>query len=243
VIRVRAYLAVLSALAAVAATVALPAPASAAPLGNIKLSESSGTVDKNPIFGTATAAKPCPSGFGSDAAVRIGPPGGPYQNVAVPLRAGGYDKKPVSVKPNRSFARAIGGTPADGEWWVVVECWSLVQGRHPQLFITPLTVTGKSWKVGQPAGGVSLDSTPSPRAAVPTNGPVSGAPAPSASAGGATTAPPSAAPSATVDPALASNNRTGPSSPLASVMWVGGVILVLAIVGAIALLTRRRRVR
>lgn len=239
--RARARLAALSALAVAAlSAVAFPEPASAAPLGTIKLSESSGTVDKTPIFGTATAAKPCPAGYGADALVRIGPPGGPYQNVATPLRDGGYDKKPVSVKPNRSFARAIGGTPANGEWWVVVECWSLTKGQHAQQFITPLTVTGKSWKVGQPAGGASLNSPPPPAAGVPITGPASGAPTPTGTPGAATTAPPTAGP-ASLDPALASNNRSGSASPLASVLWVGGVVLVLAIVGAIALLTRRRR--
>ncbi|GAA4468209.1 hypothetical protein [Phytohabitans houttuyneae] len=236
--RARASLAVLSALAVAALTaVAFPAPAQAAPLGSVRLSASKGTVDQTPIFATASAAKPCPSGFGQDAAVRIGPPGGPYQNVATPLRDGGYDKKAVSVKPNRSFARAIGGAPAAGEWWVVVECWSLTQGRHPDLFITPLTVTGKEWKLGQPASGASLDSPPPPRPTVPLTGP-SGSAAPS-------TASPALAdattPPAVPDPELAANNRSGAASPLASALWVGGVVLVVAVVGAVALLTRRRR--
>ena len=237
-IRVRACLAALSAAALSAlATVAVAAPASAAPLGTVKLSQTKGTVDQNPIFGTATAAKPCPADYGANALVRIGPPGGPYQNVARPLSAGGYDRTAVAAKPNRSFARAIGGTPANGEWWVVVECWSLTRGQHPQLFVTPLTVTGKSWKVGQPSGGASLDSPPPPRPAVPLAGATT-------SAAPATTGPAATAPGASAspaDPELASNDRSGSASPLASVMWVGGVVLVLGIVGAMALLTRRRR--
>lgn len=238
-IRVRATFAALSALAvSTLAVVATPAPASAAPLGAVKLSATKGTVDQTPIFATASTSKPCPQGYGQDAAVRIGPPGGPYQNVATPLRAGGYDKKAVSAKPNRSFARAIGGVPASGEWWVVVECWSLTMGRHPQLFITPLTVSGREWKVGQPVGGASLDSPPPPNATVPLNG-APGSPAPEGSASapaGAATTPPAAP-----DPELASNNRSGSGSSLASVLWVGAVVLALAVVGAITLLTRRRR--
>ncbi|GAA4152383.1 hypothetical protein GCM10022251_20480 [Phytohabitans flavus] len=239
-IRVRPTLAALSAVAVSAlAAVAFPAPASAAPLGTVKLSQAKGTVDQTPIFGTASTSKPCPDGFGSDAAVRIGPPGGPYQNVATPLREGGYDKKAVSAKPNRSFSRAIGGAPANGEWWVVVECWSLTLGRHPELFITPLTVTGRDWKMGQPAGGASLDSPPSPQPTVPIANP-SGSAAPTG-APQATEPGPATTPPAVPDPELASNNRSGSASPLASALWVGGVVLVLGIVGAIALLTRRRR--
>ncbi|BCB84292.1 hypothetical protein [Phytohabitans suffuscus] len=240
-IRVRATAATLSAAAVAAlATVAFPTPASAAPLGTVRLSATKGTVDQTPIFDTASASKPCPTGFGSDAQVRIGPPGGPYQNVATPLRDGGYDTKAVSVQPNRSFSRAIGGAPADGEWWVVVECYSLTRGQHPDRFITPLTVTGREWKVGQPAGGASLDSPPPPKATVPVNG-GTGSPAPPAGYPAATAPAGATTPPAVPDPELASNNRSGSASPLASAMWVGGVVLVLAIVGGIALLTRRRR--
>ncbi|MFC0532550.1 hypothetical protein [Phytohabitans kaempferiae] len=236
-IRVRTSLAALSAAALTAlAVVAFPVPASAAPLGTVQLSQSEGTVDQTPIFGTASASRPCPSGYGSDALVRVGPPGGPYANVARPLTDGGYDAKAVLAKPNRSFAAALGGAPASGEWWVVVECFSLTQGQHPERFVTPLTVTGRDWKVGQPAGGASLESPPPPRAIVPTTGPTAtGAPATSGAPAAPTTAGPSPA-----DPRLAGNDRSGAASPLVSVLWVGGVVIVVGIVGAIALLTRRR---
>ncbi|MDQ7903015.1 hypothetical protein RB614_00585 [Phytohabitans sp. ZYX-F-186] len=231
----------MSAVAVTALTaVAFPAPAAAAPLGTVRLSAAKGTVDQSPIFATASASKPCPDGYGSDAQVRIGPPGGPYQNVATPLRDGGYDKKAVSVKPNRSFSRAIGGAPADGEWWVVVECYSLTRGQHPDRFITPLTVAGREWKVGQPAGGASLDSPPPPEPTVPINAP-SGPATPTAGAPEAGTPDPATTAPAVPDPELASNDRSGSASPLASAMWVGGVVVVLGIVGAVALLTRRRR--
>lgn len=239
-IRVRTSLALLSALAVTALPVAVPAAAAAAPLGGVKLSQSSGTVDANPIFVTATAAKPCPTGYGRDAQVRIGPPGGPYSNVAKPLTAGGYDKKAVSVKPNRSFARALAGAPASGEWWVVVECYSETVGMHPDRFVTPITVTGRTWKVGQPiTGKADLDAPPLPRPAIPTVAPTPSGAVPPA------TAPP--VPANTVegtpgpDAQLASNNRTGSGSPLASAGWVIGVVAVLAVVGGVAFLTRRRR--
>ncbi|GAA4691958.1 hypothetical protein [Phytohabitans rumicis] len=233
--QIRIALAVL--VAATTAPLLLPAPAAAAPLGTVKLSQSSGTVDATPIFGTATASKPCPSGYGSDALVRIGPPGGPYSNVAKPLMSGGYDRKAVTVRPNRSFATALAGAPTDGEWWVVVECFSQDLGQHADRFVTPVTVTGRTWKVGQPASGAAdLDSPPPPRPAVPTAGATAsptGAPA--------TTPAPTVAGTPGPTPLLASNDRTGSGSPLASVAWVAGVVAVLAVVGGIMLLTRRRR--
>ncbi|WP_203713651.1 hypothetical protein [Asanoa siamensis] len=121
----------------------LPAPAAAAPLGQVRLSQSSGSVDDNPIFATAEASGPCPTGFGADTMIRIGPVGGPYANVVKPLTAGGYDRKAPSGKPNRSFSMALGNVkPADGEWQVVVECYSITDGMHPERFVTPVTVSG-----------------------------------------------------------------------------------------------------
>lgn len=225
---------------AVATTTPLlaPGPATAVPLGGVKLSQSSGTVDATPIFASATASKPCPAGYGTDALVRIGPPGGPYSNVAKPLMAGGYDKKAVTAKPNRSFATALAGAPTEGEWWVVVECFSQDLGQHADRFITPITVTGRSWKVGQPASGAAdLDSPPPPRPAVPT----AGATTPAPTGAPATTPAPTVAGTPGPTPLLASNDRSGSSSPLASVAWVAGVVAVLAVVGGIMLVTRRRR--
>ena len=239
VTRARARLAALSAVAVAALSVlAIPAPAGAAPLGSVRLSQSSGTVDQNPIFGSASASKPCPAGFGSDAMVRVGPPGGPYSNVAKPLTDGGYDKKAVSVKPNRSFSTALAGAPAGGEWWVVVECYSLTLGMYEERFVTPITVNGRAWKLGQPVDGAAPLDSPPPQ----------GQPAPPTVPGPEVTGvapvgtePPAGSTTASVDPALASNDRTGSGSPLASVMWTGGVLLVLALVGGVGLLSWRRR--
>lgn len=239
-IRVRTSLAFLSALAATALSLAAPASAAAAPLGSVRLSQNSGTVDADPIFATATASKPCPAGYGRNAQVRIGPPGGPYSNVAKPLTAGGYDKKAVSVKPNRSFARALAGAPTSGEWWVVVECYSETVGMHPERFITPITVTGRTWKVGQPVTGkADLNAPPLPQPVIPTVAPTASAAAPPASA--PVTPPPTVEGTPGPDARLASNNRTGSGSPIASAGWAIGVVAVLAVVGGIAFLSRRRR--
>ncbi|OKI73879.1 Ig-like domain repeat protein [Micromonospora sp. CB01531] len=126
--------------------VAVGAPAQAASLGDVTLSQTSGTVTDTPIFASATTAK-CPTGYGENANLRIGRPGGPYSNLAVALGGGGYDQNPITINPNRSFSTAIGGAPAAGEWWIVVECYSLTEGRHVDEFRTSIQVTGNTWRV------------------------------------------------------------------------------------------------
>lgn len=148
-----------AALAAVGLIVGAPtARAQNVSLGAVTLSPSSGAVDGTPSFETGTTTAPCPPGYGDNVQLRLGPPGGPYSNIARPAGGGGFDAAPVSLHPDRSFATALGAPPTDGEWWVVVECHSLTQGRHPDRFVTAITVAGGSWQVG--AG----------RAAAPTAG-------------------------------------------------------------------------
>ncbi len=132
----------------------------AANLGTVKLPARSGSVTASPIMAAATSSAACPRGFGENAALRVGRPGGPYGNIATPGRAGGYDAGPVTLRPNRSFTAALGGPPGDGEWWVVVECYSLSQGRHPDRFVTPIWVVGGAWRDTPPAGGAALAATP-----------------------------------------------------------------------------------
>jgi hypothetical protein len=131
--------------------VTVAAPAHAAPgepaLGEVRLTQDSGTVDGNPIFATGTT-NACPAGFGENANLRIGQPGGPYSNLAPALGGGGYDTHEISINPNRSFQTAIGHTPEAGVWWIVMECYSLTEGRHHNEFRTVITVCGSLWKVG-----------------------------------------------------------------------------------------------
>ncbi|MET7949684.1 Ig-like domain repeat protein [Micromonospora sp. NPDC005324] len=126
--------------------VVVGAPAQAASLGEVTLSQTSGSVTTTPIFTSATSPK-CPTGFGENANLRIGRPGGPYSNLAVALGGGGFDEAPVTISPNRSFSTAIGGAPAAGEWWVVMECYSLTEGRNVDEFRTSIQVTGSTWRV------------------------------------------------------------------------------------------------
>ncbi|SBT53903.1 Ig-like domain-containing protein [Micromonospora narathiwatensis] len=124
-------------------------PAYAADLGTVNLSQSRGTVTANPMFETAITSKPCPKPYGEEAALRIGPgvPTGPFTNLTPSLGGGGYDEAPVTANPNRSMQTALGEKPADGTYWVVVECFSLLAGRNPDRFVTPIKVTGENWEV------------------------------------------------------------------------------------------------
>ncbi|MBY8871945.1 hypothetical protein K7640_08835 [Micromonospora sp. PLK6-60] len=240
-----------------AAGAVLATPAQAAPLGGVRLSATTGTVDATPVFAAATASAPCPRGFGRNAQLRVGPPGGPYSNLARPLVGGGYDRQPVTARPNRSFAIALGGAPVDGEWWVVVECVSDTQGVHPDRFVTPITVSGRQWRAGRPAGApaATARSTNGPLVVPGSTGaagapPVGPAPAttgpgPTASGVGATGGPsvPAAAAAAGPEPSaaaprLAGNSGVGVAS-LANVWWIVAVLGALALVGATWLTTRR----
>jgi hypothetical protein len=128
-------------------------PAYAVNLGTVKLSAQGGSVTANPIVSSGSTSAACPRGFGDNVQLRIGPPGGPFANIATPGRAGRYDAAPVTLRPNRSFSTALGAAPGDGEWWVVLECYSMAQGRYPDRFVTPIYVTGGSWQLTPPRGG------------------------------------------------------------------------------------------
>src|SRR6201991_4873217 len=147
--RVFARAAALLGAAALAAGVlaVVASPAQAASLGEVTLSQQSGSVNDTPIFASATSPA-CPTGYGENAALRVGRPGGPYNNLAGALGGGGFDEAPVVVESNRSFTTALGGVaPASGEWWAIIECYSLTEGRHPDEFRTSIVVTGDQWRI------------------------------------------------------------------------------------------------
>ncbi|MDG4795276.1 hypothetical protein [Micromonospora sp. WMMD1082] len=225
------------------ATVSLvaPAPAGAAPLGSVRLPVTSGIVDATPIFASATTSAPCPAGFGRNAQLRVGPPGGPFSNLARPLTDGGYDRAPVTARPNRSFVTALGGAPVDGEWWVVVECLSETQGVHPERFVTPITVSGRQWRSGRPAGAAPATPGPDGAVVVPDGGGTR-TPAPG-TASGMPAATPSTATTAIAEDAeqqrrLTGNGGSGAAS-LANLWWILALLAALTVVGATSLLLRR----
>ncbi|SNT12309.1 Ig-like domain (group 3) [Asanoa hainanensis] len=138
--------------------------ASAASLGEVELSQTQGYVTDTPMFASAKS-KACPAGFGENASLRVGPaPSGPYNNLAVSLGGGGFDQADVEfageTAPNRSFTTAMGGVaPAEGNWVVIIECYSLTEGRNTDEFRTPIRVCGARWAVGTECPGKDLTFT------------------------------------------------------------------------------------
>ncbi|MEV6522864.1 Ig-like domain repeat protein [Longispora sp. NPDC051575] len=131
-----------------AAALALAAPAQAAPLGTLTLSQTSGDVATNPMFAGATTSTACPTGYGTNATIKVGKVGGPYNNLNKVGSAGGYDTAPFTIGANRSFTTSNGGVaPTSGDYQVVLVCTSETQGDHPDLFVTDITVTGANWAV------------------------------------------------------------------------------------------------
>ncbi|WP_433530878.1 hypothetical protein ACQPYA_01715 [Micromonospora sp. CA-263727] len=239
----RARSAVASVLFLAAASVVAPAPASAAPLGSVRLPVTSGTVDTTPIFASATTSAPCPAGFGRNAQLRVGPPGGPFSNLARPLTDGGYDRAPVTARPNRSFATALGGAPVDGEWWVVVECLSDTQGLHPERFVTSITVSGRQWRTGRPAGAAPATPGPDGGLVVPDDAATGAGSATRQPPGTASATPAGGDATAPAEPddaerRLTGNGGTG-SASLPNPWWILALLGALALVGATWLATRR----
>ncbi|MFJ8579099.1 hypothetical protein [Micromonospora sp. NPDC093277] len=238
--RVRAgAAAVLSLALAGGVTAVTAAPALAAPLGTVALSSQSGNVTSTPIFTKATTSAPCPAGYGENAALRVGPPNGPFTNLVRPLTDGGYDTAKISFSPNRSFELALGRKPGDGVWWIVVECFSTTAGRHPERFVTPITVSGSSWRVG--ASGQPAQLPPPEESAPPTE---SAAPSTSPTASGDPTPTGSVEPNpatSTVEAAPAAHRLPagGPALVIAALV-IGGVLLAAALISL--LVVRRRRV-
>jgi hypothetical protein len=125
-------------------------PAQAASLGPIEISQTSGSVTDTPMFASATSSAPCPTGYGENANLRVGRPGGPYSNLFLVLGGGGYDEAPITINPNRSFETALGAPPGEGVWWIVMECYSLTEGRHPDEFRTIIQVcAGGTWTTAE----------------------------------------------------------------------------------------------
>ncbi|MFB6395702.1 hypothetical protein [Polymorphospora lycopeni] len=213
--------------------VARTAPDQTVFLGTVRLDPGSGSVDTTPVFASGVTSASCPAGYGSDALLRIGRPGGPYTNLARPLTSGGYDRAAVTATPNRSFMTALGGTaPQAGEWWVVAECFSQTQGQHPGRFVTSITVAGSGWRLSPGGGTAAAAATANPAgAASPSAGPQPSAPDVVPEAGPGTEAAPGA-------PTPLPVARTGSASLGVSLWWLAGVVGVLALVGVGWLATR-----
>ena len=122
-------------------------PAQAAPLGTIALNPTSGTVDANPMLVGGTSSAKCPAEYGQNAVLRVGPIGGPYNNLNRIGSDGNYDQAPFTLATNRSMTAALGAPPANGDYEIVIECSGVILGTHPDKFVTVITVNGSNWAV------------------------------------------------------------------------------------------------
>lgn len=146
--RIIALLATTAAAALTLLVSASPAQAESPVLGVLSLSAASGTVTDTPFVASATTNAPCPTGYGDNASLRAGKPGGPYTLLGRIGSDGGYDTAAsVTLPASRSLATALGGTPADGDYEVIVTCSGVLTGVHPKSFSTYITVTGAEWRV------------------------------------------------------------------------------------------------
>ncbi len=151
--------------AAAVTTVAVAAPAAAADspiLGTVALTPASGLVTDDPFVTAATTSAPCPTGYGQNSSLRVGPVGGPFTLLVRIGSAGRYDQAPVTFAANRSLATALGATPADGTYEVVVTCSGVPAGPHPRVFSTLITVAGTAWSV-KPATTTTIRLRARPR--------------------------------------------------------------------------------
>lgn len=129
-----------------------PAQAESPILGTLALNPSSGGVDDDPFVASATTPAPCPTEYGDNASLRVGPAGGPYRLLARIGSSGGYDQAPVTFASNRSLAVALGAAPADGRYEVVINCGNAVSGTtYAKNFSSFITVTGNTWTVADAA--------------------------------------------------------------------------------------------
>ncbi|MFD0742363.1 hypothetical protein ACFQ1L_11430 [Phytohabitans flavus] len=155
---------------------AFATPAQAASLGTITITPTNGTIDASPMFASATSERACPATFGENAGLRVGPVGGPYQNLGRPLGGGGYDQAPVTIAPNRSLSQALGAPPTETTYLIIMECFSLTAGRHVDEFQLPILICdGTTWTTAASCGTAEPTTTTvtaEPSGAVPEGTPI-----------------------------------------------------------------------
>ncbi|MFU8870445.1 Ig-like domain-containing protein [Micromonospora sp. SL4-19] len=160
------------------AVVGVSSPAFAADLGTLTITPTSGSVgsgvdDATPMFTSAATSAACPTGYGTNAVAKVGPVGGPYNNLNKIGSDNNYDAGPFSLGTNRSMARALGGVPANGNYEIVIQCSGEILGDNPNYFRAPIKVNNGTWTV---AGVVVAEPTTTTLAASPAGTAAYGAP-------------------------------------------------------------------
>lgn len=142
------------------AGLAAPAQAASPVLGTLALTPTSGGVTDIPFVTAATTSAACPTGYGENAGLKVGPVGGPFNLLARIGGAGNYDKAPFTLAASLSLVDALGAAPADGTYEVIITCSGLT-GGYPKDFSTFISVTGGTWAVKAAAATTTkLTATP-----------------------------------------------------------------------------------
>ncbi|MFI6759172.1 hypothetical protein ACIBF5_08520 [Micromonospora sp. NPDC050417] len=117
-------------------------------LGTLTLSQTSGSVSDTPFVANATTSAGCPTGYGQNASLRVGPVGGQSRLLGPIGSAGNYDTvASITLPAARSLTTALGAAPADGDYEVIINCAGVPVGTHPKTFSTLVTVSGSNWQV------------------------------------------------------------------------------------------------
>ncbi|MEU8259060.1 Ig-like domain-containing protein [Micromonospora sp. NPDC048999] len=160
------------------AVVGVSSPAFAADLGTLTITPTSGSVgsgvdDATPMFTSATTSAACPTNYGTNAVAKVGPVGGPYNNLNKIGSDNNYDAGAFSLGTNRSMARALGAVPANGNFEIVIQCSGEILGDHKDYFRAPITVSNGIWKL---AGAVTAEPTTTALTVAPAGTAAYGAP-------------------------------------------------------------------
>lgn len=166
--------------AAVVSSVALvgvSSPAFAADLGTLTITPTTGSVgvdvnDATPMFTSATTSAACPTGYGTNAVAKVGPVGGPYNNLNRIGSDNNYDAGPFTLGTNRSMAKALGAVPGNGNYEIVIQCSGEILGDNADYFRAPITVNNGTWTV---KGAVVATPTTTALAASPAGSAAYGA--------------------------------------------------------------------
>ncbi|MDX3852156.1 Ig-like domain-containing protein [Streptomyces sp. AK02-01A] len=157
---------------AAAAVLGVAATASAAGrLGDLTLSQTSGSINDNPLIPHLSTDAACPEGQGEQVSLTVLKPDDGTPAKLGDASEGGYDTGPVEADMAETiflftFATALsnwyGEGPYDGTYELRLECVSILDPNKPEAFFgTNIKVTGDTWALAE-AQSTSVELTASP---------------------------------------------------------------------------------
>ncbi|WP_427889111.1 hypothetical protein ACQHIV_37700 [Kribbella sp. GL6] len=146
------------------------APANAASIGTVTLSETTGSINAGPFVTSAKSSGPCPAAYSQGASLDVMvdtngdgtlDPVSERFSLGPTLNEGGYDKVPfVEVKGVAGTARTLETRlqGRKGEFELRITCLSMQFEPAPDYYSTKIVVEGDTWRL--------KDSTPPPTGGV-----------------------------------------------------------------------------